>query len=100
MYELGAVAAVIILGRYGVFLFQLSTGYLFLPQATGAALLALVFTLVVFFSNGFVLRAFFGDGDPASVMALFAFVSTRRDVLDDVQASLGDAPSFRYVEEV
>jgi len=100
VYELGAVAAVIILGRYGVFLFQLSTGYLFLPQATGAALLALVFTLVVFFSNGFVLRAFFGDGDPASVMALFAFVSTRRDVLDDVQASLGDAPSFRYVEEV
>jgi hypothetical protein len=69
-------------------------------QATCAVLLALVFTLVVFFSNGFVLRAFFGDGDPASILALFAFVSTRQDVIDEVQSSFLESPTFQYAAGV
>lgn len=93
IYELGGIAAAIILAKYAVFLFQLSAGFLFLKQATGAVLLSLVFTFVVFFANGFVLRAFFGDGDPASILTLFAFVATRQDVLDVVQSSLLEFPS-------
>jgi hypothetical protein len=95
VYELGVIAAAIILAKYSVFLFQLLAGYLFVKQATCAVLLALVFTLVVFFSNGFVLRAFFGDGDPASILALFAFVSTRQDVIDEVQSSFLESPTFQ-----
>jgi hypothetical protein len=99
VYELGAIAAAIILGKYAVFLFQLAAGYLCVPRATGGVLLALAFTLVVFLSNSFVLRAFFGDGDPASILMLFAFVATRKDVLDEVRSSLGESPSFLFSEE-
>jgi hypothetical protein len=100
VYELGVIAAAIILAKYAVFLFQISTGYLFVKQTTSAVLLTIFFTFVVFFSNGFVLRAFFGDGDPASIVALFAFVSTRQDVIEEVQSSLLESPTFQYAVKV
>jgi hypothetical protein len=100
VYELGVIAAAIILAKYAVVLFQLTAGYFSLEQAPSAVLLALAFTLVVFFANGFVLRAFFGDGDPASIVALFAFVSTRRDVIEEVQTGLLESPSLQFAIEV
>jgi hypothetical protein len=100
VYELGAIATAIILLKYSLVLYQLSRGYLFAKPASGAVLVALVFILVVFFSNGFVHRVFFGDGDPTSIVALFAFVSTRQDVIEEIQSSFLNSSSFQYTTGV
>ncbi len=78
-YELGLLSTAVILLKYAAVLVGLGAAYL--ARAGGECLLFLVFTLAVFFVNGSVHRVLFGYGDPASLFALFCFVSSRRDAL-------------------
>jgi O-antigen ligase len=77
-YEMGIFSTVVILAKYILVLAGLAGAYLS-RHRPGSALPFLIFTLAVFFANGFVHRVLFGYGDPASLFTLFCFVSTRKD---------------------
>jgi hypothetical protein len=77
-YEMGIFSTGVILLKYIFVLGGLAFVYLS-RQQPGSPLPFLIFTLAVFFANGFVHRVLFGYGDPASLLALFCFVSGRRD---------------------
>jgi hypothetical protein len=88
VYEIGLFSTVIVLAKYIFFVYFLAAVYLSNRWAKGTLLLTLFFTLVVFFSNAYVHRVFFGIGEQVSILVLFAFVSTRNDVLNMLQPSL------------
>jgi hypothetical protein len=77
-YEIGIFSTTVVLAKYLLVLGGLTAAYWAGPRP-GNAVLFLIFTLAVFFANGFVHRVLFGYGDPASLFALFCFVSTRQD---------------------
>ena len=89
LYELGLFSTVVVLAKYILIVYFLAATYLRNRSAAGACLLAVFFTLIIFFANAFVHRVFFGIGEQASVFALFAFVSTRRDVLNPLLPRAG-----------
>ena len=89
IYELGLVSAVVVLAKYVAFSYESAVAYILLNS--GACLVALVFTMVIFLSNAFVHRVLFGSGDPASIVALFVFVSTRHDILEAAHPQLTSA---------
>jgi hypothetical protein len=77
-YEMGLFSTAVILLKYIFVLGGLASAYL--TEARPASPVPFViFTLAVFFANGFVHRVLFGYGDPASMLALFCFVSDRAD---------------------
>jgi hypothetical protein len=78
-YELGLFSTAVVLLKSASVLVGLGAAYL--TRAGGAGVLFLIFTLAVFFVNGSVHRVLFGYGDPASLFALFCFVSSRRDAV-------------------
>jgi O-Antigen ligase len=82
LYEMGIVATAVIVAKFALAFYQLCVGYISAKSLSGATLLAVVFTLMAFFCNGLVHRVLFGSGDPASIFALFAFVSARQDVVE------------------
>lgn len=77
-YEMGIFSTAVILAKYILVLAGLTAVYLTRHRPT-SPIPFLIFTLGVFFANGFVHRVLFGYGDPASLFALFCFVSTRKD---------------------
>lgn len=82
LYETGVPATLIVSVKYAFVLFFMCALYMSDPAAPATCMLALFFTFLIFLANAFVHRVFFGFGDPASILALFLFVSTRRDVID------------------
>lgn len=91
IYELGLWSTMIIVSKYLLVVGFLSVLYLKSRSASAGCLLALAFTLVIFLANAFVHRILFGSGDSASLVALFMFVSNRRDAL--IAAQTITAPS-------
>ena len=81
IYEIGLFSTIIVLAKYIFFVYFLAAVYLSNTWARGTLLLALFFTLVVFFANGYVHRVFFGIGEQASILVLFTFIANREDVL-------------------
>jgi exopolysaccharide production protein ExoQ len=90
-YELGLFSTIVVLAKYIFVVYLLSVVYFRNALATGTCLPALLFTLVVFFANAFVHRVFFGIGEQASILAVFAFISTKQDILREV-ISMMQAP--------
>jgi hypothetical protein len=86
-YELGVFATVIVVAKYLLFLGLLIAAYVTRRSASSACLLALASTLVIFLANAFVHRVLFGSGDPASLLALFMFVSNRQDIFGNYPRS-------------
>ncbi len=84
-YELGLFSTTVVLLKYFAVLTGLAAAYLHGPPQ-GGCLLYVSFTLVVFLANGFVHRVLFGYGDPASLFALFCFVSSPADAAAAVRA--------------
>jgi hypothetical protein len=87
IYELGLFSTIVVLAKYLFIVYFLSSVYLSNRLTRGMCLPALLFTLVIFFANAFVHRVFFGISEQASILALFAFTSTRQDVLNVLQSS-------------
>jgi exopolysaccharide production protein ExoQ len=85
LYELGLFSIILVLAKYIFIVYFLSAVYVRNRSAMGTSIPALFFTLVIFLANAFVHRVFFGIGDQASILALFAFTSTRQDVLNELQ---------------
>lgn len=85
VYEVGAIATLIIVGKYVLSLYQLARAYKELSTGAARVVLTVIFTMVAFFANAFVHRVLFGYGDPASILALFLFVGHGQD--------LGDLPA-------
>jgi hypothetical protein len=85
IYELGVFATTIVVAKYFLVLEVLIVAYVTRSSASDTCLLALASTLVIFLVNAFVHRVLFGSGDPACLLALFAFVSNRQDVTGAAQ---------------
>jgi hypothetical protein len=94
LYEIGLFSTVIVLAKYIFILYFLSAVYLNNRWAKGTILLALLFMLLTFLANGFVHRVFFGIGEQASILALFAFISTRQDILQVLKPPAAWRPGF------
>lgn len=86
VYEIGLLSTTIVVAKYVLVISFLSVAYVVSKLTSDNCLLALVFTFVVFLSNAFVHRVMFGYGDPASLLALFAFVSSRKDLSKAIRA--------------
>jgi hypothetical protein len=82
LYELGLLSSIVVLAKYIFVAYFLAAVYLRNRSIAGTCVPALFFTLIIFLANAFVHRVFFGIGEPASILALFVFVSTRQDVLN------------------
>jgi hypothetical protein len=93
IYELGAFSAIITAAKYLLVLRLFSLAYASAQSGSVPLLLALASTMVIFLANAFVHRVFFGGGDPASLLALFIFVSNREDVFGG-GAQITPAPSY------
>jgi hypothetical protein len=85
VYELGLVSTTVLALKYLLVLISISIVCATRNSASGNCLPAVAFTLVIFLSNAFVHRVFFGYGDQTSLWVLFIIVSTRQDVLDAIQ---------------
>jgi hypothetical protein len=81
LYELGLFSSLIVLAKYIFIVYFLAAIYVRNESAEGTCVPVLFFTLVIFFANAYVHRVFFGIGEQASILALFTFVATRKDVL-------------------
>jgi hypothetical protein len=80
IYEIGLVSTSIAMAKYLLFICLLAIAYVSNESASGTCLPVFIFTFVVFLCNAFVHRVLFGYGDQVSILALFAFVSTRQDI--------------------
>jgi hypothetical protein len=85
IYELGLFSTLIVMAKYASVFGFLSAAYVTRRSSSDFCLLAFAFTLAIFLTNAFVHRVLFGPGDPASLLALFMFVSARDDFFPEKQ---------------